>query len=142
MEWKSNGIRVPQLIKQTVMAETDYCCYCGEYFMFDLKPTADHVIPTCKGGVNSFINKKRCCVKCNNEKGSYYPHEWGRKLIEFRNMTLKSVYPIQLITARVSALDKKIINVKKVALYVEKQGLSLFIDKYHFEYFKDCKQSI
>lgn len=44
------------------------CFYCGKEISRKNK-TADHVVPTSRGGSNSPRNKVDCCKPCNNLKG-------------------------------------------------------------------------
>lgn len=76
------------------------CQYCG--FKGNAKTVnIDHVLPRCRGGVNSWENTVAACHACNSKKGDLTPEEAGMKLRrqprrpEWRDlideMTLKAV---------------------------------------------------
>lgn len=46
-----------------------YCAYCLRWMRFE-QSTVDHVIPTCKGGLDLPSNWVACCAACNTEKAS------------------------------------------------------------------------
>ncbi|MCA9260427.1 MAG: HNH endonuclease [Planctomycetales bacterium] len=60
--------------------DANLCQYCGHHF-----PTSelslDHVLPTCRGGGESWENLVCACVKCNVRKGGRTPQEAGMTLI-------------------------------------------------------------
>jgi 5-methylcytosine-specific restriction endonuclease McrA len=58
--------------KKNVMVRDQYqCMYCGD--KNDL--TIDHIIPTSRGGKNTFENCTTACKPCNNKKGNRIPSE-------------------------------------------------------------------
>lgn len=56
------------------------CLYCGETFA-PYKLTRDHIIPKSRGGNDSWLNSATCCKRCNHDKGSQTPEEWGHLLL-------------------------------------------------------------
>jgi hypothetical protein len=53
------------------------CVYCNK----NKNLTIDHIIPTSRGGDNSWSNMVCCCNKCNTYKGNKTPAEAGMKFI-------------------------------------------------------------
>lgn len=43
--------------------------------------TIDHIVPTSKGGENSWENTVACCNKCNQHKGDRTPAQAGMRLL-------------------------------------------------------------
>jgi 5-methylcytosine-specific restriction endonuclease McrA len=65
--------------KNIFMRDEYRCQYCGQHF--DPKElTLDHIIPTSRGGKNSWENVVCCCVECNKRKGNRTPEERGMRL--------------------------------------------------------------
>lgn len=56
------------------------CMYCGHKFPA-AKLTRDHVIPSSRGGANTFQNTVAACCGCNHFKGARTPEEAGMKLL-------------------------------------------------------------
>ncbi|OHT89303.1 restriction endonuclease [Mycobacteroides saopaulense] len=52
------------------------CVYCGA-----AADTWDHVLPRCRGGVDSWLNTVAACRDCNGFKGDRTPHEAGMTLM-------------------------------------------------------------
>lgn len=52
------------------------CGYCGS----TRNLTIDHIIPTSRGGENSWCNMICSCMKCNTHKGNRTPEEAGLKI--------------------------------------------------------------
>jgi 5-methylcytosine-specific restriction endonuclease McrA len=66
--------------KNIFLRDRYVCQYCGiKYDERDL--TLDHVVPTSKGGGNSWQNLVTCCFDCNNQKGNRKPDEAGMRLL-------------------------------------------------------------
>lgn len=59
--------------------DSNLCAYCGNSF-HDSQLTLDHVIPSSRGGDNSWKNLISACFPCNNRKGSRTPDEAGMPL--------------------------------------------------------------
>ena len=55
------------------------CQYCHKKFT-PKELTLDHVIPTSRGGKNTWDNVVAACSRCNGKKGSKLLHEAGLKL--------------------------------------------------------------
>jgi len=75
------------------------CLYCGKIYETH-KLTLDHVIPQCKGGLNTWDNLVTACKKCNNEKSDLSLQEWGKEL-----PVLKRPHSLMLLK-RVSYIPK------------------------------------
>jgi 5-methylcytosine-specific restriction endonuclease McrA len=54
------------------------CAYCGGH-----ATTVDHVLPSSRGGRNSWVNTVAACGPCNHRKGSRTPDE-ARMTLRFR----------------------------------------------------------
>ncbi len=50
------------------------CAYCGDKFSAD-DLTREHIVPTSRGGVDSWMNCITACRPCNGHKGNRLPHE-------------------------------------------------------------------
>jgi 5-methylcytosine-specific restriction endonuclease McrA len=82
-------IHVPRRFRRQVtntflFARDDYACgYCGKHRR-ELRGrqflTRDHIVPTSRGGGNTWGNVVTACSPCNNRKGNHLPHEVGMKL--------------------------------------------------------------
>jgi hypothetical protein len=55
----------PLLRRAVVVAHGYRCAYCG-----GKADTADHIVPTCRGGEETARNLIAACQPCNNTKGS------------------------------------------------------------------------
>ena len=51
------------------------CAYCGV-----AAATVDHVLPSSRGGQDSWLNLVACCLRCNGVKGARTPAEMGWRL--------------------------------------------------------------
>lgn len=68
--------------KQNVFIRDSYVCqYCGKKLLKS-KCTIDHIIPTSKGGKNTWENTVTSCKPCNNKKGYKELHEINFKLLK------------------------------------------------------------
>lgn len=54
------------------------CQYCGSKENL----TIDHVLPSSRGGIDSWENLVCCCTSCNIKKGNKTPEEKGMRLIK------------------------------------------------------------
>jgi HNH endonuclease len=62
--------------RQGVLARDRHrCVYCGMP-----AETIDHVLPTSRGGLNTWENLAACCRSCNNRKADRLPEEAGMRL--------------------------------------------------------------
>lgn len=60
--------RIP-FSKQSIFTRDNYVCqYCGKE-LHSKNATVDHVLPSSKGGKNSFLNCVTACKPCNSWKG-------------------------------------------------------------------------
>lgn len=76
--------------RQAIMRRDKFTCiYCGIKLGEKLKGeiyvrkhfTIDHIIPSSRGGENSWVNTACACGKCNHRKGNRTPHEAGMPLL-------------------------------------------------------------
>lgn len=70
-------VRVPYkkivLSRKNILRRDGHTCqYCGKT---DLMLTVDHIVPSSRGGTDSWENLVAACVSCNNRKGDRTPHE-------------------------------------------------------------------
>lgn len=74
-----------QVTNTFLFARDDYTCmYCGRH-KSELRGrqflTRDHIVPTCRGGENTWNNVVTSCSPCNNRKGGRLPKEAGMTLL-------------------------------------------------------------
>ena len=74
-----------QVTNTFLFARDDYTCmYCGRH-RSELRGrqflTRDHIVPTCRGGQNTWQNVVTSCSPCNNRKGGRLPAEVGMTLL-------------------------------------------------------------
>ena len=83
-------VHVPRRFRRQVtniflFARDDYTCqYCGRH-RSELRGrqflTRDHILPTSRGGENTWQNVVTSCSPCNNRKGNHLPTEAGLSLL-------------------------------------------------------------
>ncbi len=56
------------------------CAYCGGHFHFD-DLTREHIVPTSRGGHDTWMNCITACKACNGRKGNRLPEEARMSLI-------------------------------------------------------------
>ena len=56
------------------------CAYCGKHFHVD-DLTREHIIPTSRGGFDTWMNCITACRPCNGHKGNRMPEEVGMSLL-------------------------------------------------------------
>ena len=56
------------------------CAYCGGRFHFD-ELTREHIVPTSRGGIDSWMNCITACKACNGRKGNRLPEEARMSLL-------------------------------------------------------------
>lgn len=56
------------------------CAYCGKHFALD-DLTREHILPTSRGGADSWMNCITACRSCNGYKGNRTPEEVGLSLM-------------------------------------------------------------
>jgi 5-methylcytosine-specific restriction endonuclease McrA len=72
--------RVPTLTKEMLLARDRYlCAYCARRFRFD-QLDMEHIVPSSKGGANSWMNLVTACKVCNSRKANRTPEAAGMKL--------------------------------------------------------------
>jgi hypothetical protein len=73
--------RTPVLTNRALFSrDANMCAYCGNLFS-DQQLTRDHVVPTSRGGPNTWNNCVTSCKRCNNYKDRFTPQEIGLELI-------------------------------------------------------------
>jgi 5-methylcytosine-specific restriction endonuclease McrA len=60
--------------------DQNLCLYCGKEFQ-DKDLSCDHIIPTSRGGKNSWINVVAACRRCNHYKQDRTPEEAHMELL-------------------------------------------------------------
>jgi hypothetical protein len=95
--WANGSFKMPAVIKMSyknrwlpkiakfnrkAVLKRDYyiCQYCG-YAGTPKQLTVDHIIPSSKGGLNTFSNCVTSCRTCNEKKGDKTPEQAGMKLL-------------------------------------------------------------
>ena len=67
------------LTRRNLMHRDHYSCqYCSTKA---IELTIDHVVPTSRGGTDSWDNVVACCQRCNVKKGNHTPKESGMRLL-------------------------------------------------------------
>jgi 5-methylcytosine-specific restriction endonuclease McrA len=72
-------VRLPRpggrrLSRRAILARDGFRCqYCGNTHHL----TIDHIVPRCRGGLDSWDNVVTSCAPCNVRKGAALPHEAG-----------------------------------------------------------------
>jgi len=56
------------------------CAYCGHQFRFD-DLTREHIVPTSRGGQDTWMNCITACRPCNGHKGNRLPEEVNMSLL-------------------------------------------------------------
>ena len=73
--------RAPTLTNASLFRRDGHLCmYCGRPFG-DHHLTRDHVMPTSKGGKDTWANVVAACKRCNNHKGARTSEQAGMKLL-------------------------------------------------------------
>lgn len=68
------------LTNQTLFGRDKFtCAYCGNRY-FTNQLSRDHIVPTSRGGKDTWMNVITACVACNNYKGNYMLHELDMEL--------------------------------------------------------------
>ncbi|MES9903130.1 MAG: HNH endonuclease [Sedimenticola sp.] len=71
----------PPLTNRALFARDGHIClYCGESYP-SRELTRDHVIPSSRGGRDTWSNVVSSCRACNHRKGARTPNEWGVELL-------------------------------------------------------------
>lgn len=78
-------VRVPYSMaslsrKNIIKRDENKCQYCNRTLSGDIE-TLDHVMPTSRGGKNTWKNVVAACKPCNTKKADRTPEEAGMKLL-------------------------------------------------------------
>ncbi len=69
--------QVPTLSNPKLFArDRQLCAYCGRHFHVD-NLTREHIVPTSRGGQDTWMNCITACRTCNGRKGNRLPEESG-----------------------------------------------------------------
>ena len=60
--------------------DQNLCMYCGKEFG-DKELSCDHIVPTSRGGDNTWVNVVAACKRCNHFKMNRTPEEAGMQLL-------------------------------------------------------------
>jgi 5-methylcytosine-specific restriction endonuclease McrA len=60
--------------------DQNLCMYCGKQFT-DRDLSCDHIVPTSRGGRNTWVNVVAACKRCNHYKQNRTPEEAGMELL-------------------------------------------------------------
>ena len=73
--------KTPALTNPKLFArDRQICAYCGGRFHFD-EMTREHIVPTSRGGLDSWMNCISACRPCNGHKGNRLPEEANMSLL-------------------------------------------------------------
>jgi 5-methylcytosine-specific restriction endonuclease McrA len=73
--------QAPALTNAKLFARDRYlCAYCGGLFPAD-DLTREHIVPTSRGGIDTWMNCITACRGCNGRKGSRLPDEANMELL-------------------------------------------------------------
>jgi 5-methylcytosine-specific restriction endonuclease McrA len=82
-----------ELAIKSLLAKAIKCPYCGKKYIegsYTDSKTIDHLVPLCRGGLNSISNIIVCCRSCNSKKGKKSFPDWLDMLEEpFKAKSLK-----------------------------------------------------
>jgi len=71
---------VPTLTKDMLLARDRYlCAYCAQRFRYD-QLDIEHIVPSSRGGADTWTNLVAACKACNNRKANRTPEAAGMKL--------------------------------------------------------------
>jgi 5-methylcytosine-specific restriction endonuclease McrA len=77
LKYVSVPFRKVHLCRQNIFKRDEFkCLYCGS----ENNLTIDHVMPSSRGGRNSWENLATCCKGCNGKKGNKTPEEANMQL--------------------------------------------------------------
>lgn len=77
LKYVSVPFRKVHLCRQNIFKRDEFkCLYCGS----ENNLTIDHVMPSSRGGRNSWENLATCCKDCNGKKGNKTPEEANMQL--------------------------------------------------------------
>jgi hypothetical protein len=66
--------------KELFRRDHNICAYCAKHFP-DSKLTRDHIVPTSRGGKDTWMNVVSACERCNNHKNDSLLSECSMKLV-------------------------------------------------------------
>jgi len=77
---KRHAINIPLMNKYLFRRDQHICMYCGQKFNRSLL-TRDHILPSSRGGTDTWNNVVTACRPCNQRKGARLPEEAGMPLL-------------------------------------------------------------
>jgi hypothetical protein len=78
---KSAKYKTPTLSNRTLFRRDRHvCAYCGNIFVYD-HLSREHIIPTSKGGHDTWMNVVSACKPCNHRKANRTPDAAGMTLL-------------------------------------------------------------
>jgi 5-methylcytosine-specific restriction endonuclease McrA len=75
-KFRAPALNNPELFRR----DRHMCAYCGGLFT-EGKLSRDHIKPTSRGGLDTWMNVVTCCGKCNQRKDDRTPEEAGMQLL-------------------------------------------------------------
>lgn len=102
---------VPLTNKALFRRDQNICAYCGgEFSSIDL--SRDHIIPSSKGGPNTWMNVVTSCHACNKHKDNRTPESAGMKLLYVPYVPNRAEYLIlqnrKILTDQMEFLIKRV----------------------------------
>jgi hypothetical protein len=85
--------RVPLSNKALFRRDRNVCAYCGNEFRTD-DLSRDHIVPSSRGGPNTWMNVVTACSNCNKHKDNKTPEEAGMQLLYVPYVPNRSEYLI------------------------------------------------
>ncbi len=80
-QFRQPSRNIPPLTNQALFGrDRNTCLYCARR-LADSELTRDHVVPTSRGGHDSWDNCVAACRRCNHHKGNRLLHECGMQLL-------------------------------------------------------------
>ena len=111
-----NFDHVPTLTKEMLLARDRYlCAYCAQWCRFG-QLDMEHIVPSSKGGGNSWMNLVTACKACNNrELSSDDGRKWAdRGVGPIASASLIAYYSIRYACFAISEIDLSLLRPKHI----------------------------